>query len=270
MKIITIEEKKTILLDILTAVDKLCEKEGIVYSMACGTMLGAVRHKGFIPWDDDIDIYLLRTDYTRLENAFPNLLDGKYRFVSLSRTKGWHCAYGKIFDDRTYSANPKASRISFGINIDVYPIDDVPDTEEDWLIFRKKQKKAVYDVKYKNLSFSTHNGLRRNLFLVWKKLPILFLSRNELLKRLDIMAQSNNGKGYSTCFENCQGLIQQHPFKKTLFDTISVWPFENRFFHGFKDADAYLRNGYGDYMKLPPKEKQVLVHGYDTFWKDGV
>lgn len=268
MKKITLEQKRTILLDILSAVDAFCEKQGIRYSMACGTMLGAVRHKGFIPWDDDIDIYLPREDYTRLEEVFPDILDGKYRFASLSRTRGWHNAYGKIYDDRTYSANSKANRIAFGINIDVYPIDDVPDDEAGWHKFRKKQKKAVNDVKYKTLSLSSGNGLKRNLLLLWKKIPILFKTRDELLKTLDSIAQSNNGKGYTTCFENCQGLIQQHPFKKSLFDSITIWPFEDRVFHGFEDADAYLRNGYGDYMKLPPKEKQVLVHGYDTFWKE--
>lgn len=270
MRKITLEEKRIILLDILTTVDSFCEKHRIVYSMACGTMLGAVRHKGFIPWDDDIDIYLLREDYNHLEEDFPDILDGKYRFASLKRTIGWHCAFGKIYDDRTLSANKKANRIAFGINIDVYPIDDVPDNEVEWQAFRKEQIKSVYKVRYKTLSLSLSNGWKRNLLLLWKKIPILFTTREDLLKKLDGLSQSNNGKGYNSCFENCQGIIQQRPFKKTLFDTISVWPFEDRFFHGFKDADAYLRNGYGDYMKLPPKEKQVLVHGYDTFWKEDV
>jgi len=268
MKIISIEEKKTILLDILSAVDSFCEKEGIVYSMACGTMLGAVRHQGFIPWDDDIDIYLLRKDYMHLEEAFPDLLNGKYRFASLKRTKGWHCAYGKIYDDRTFSANPKAKRIPFGINIDVYPIDDVPDNEKEWQDYRKKQKKAVYKLRYKNLNLSKDSSLRRNTMLLWHKLLIVFQTKSRLLHLLDEVAQSNNGKGYSMGFECCQGLMQQHPFPKHLFSSVIYWPYEDRQFKGFKDADQYLRNGYGDYMKLPPEEHRVLVHGYDSYWKE--
>jgi len=268
MKKITIDEKRKILLDILSAVDRFCEKEGLVYSMACGTMLGAVRHKGFIPWDDDLDIYLLRNDYSKLEKVFPDLLDGKYRFASLKRTEGWHCAFGKIYDDRTVSENLKARRIPFGINIDVYPIDDVPDSESEWKKYRAIQKKAVYDVRYKTLNISSQNSLKRNLRLIWDKLPCLFQTRDDLLRILDSIAQLNNNKGYSMGFECAQGLVQQHPFPKSLFSSIVNWPYEDRQFKGFKDADVYLRNGYGDYMKLPPEEKRVLVHGYDCYWKE--
>lgn len=268
MKKITLEEKKIVLLDILSAVDTFCKEHSIRYSMACGTMLGAVRHKGFIPWDDDLDIYLLRDDYKKLESEFPALLDGKYCFSSLSRTEGWHCAYGKICDDRTVSANTKAKRIPFGINIDVYPIDDVPDGENEWNKYRVIQKKAVCDVRNKTLSISSQNSFKRNLRLIWDKLPCLFQTREELLSKLDRVAQLNNGKNHSMCFECAQGLVQQHPFPKSLFSSIVNWPFEDRVFKGFKDADSYLRNGYGDYMKLPPEEKRVLVHGYDCYWKD--
>lgn len=268
MKKLTQEEKKIVLLDILTAVDAFCKEHDIRYSMACGTMLGAVRHKGFIPWDDDIDIYVLREDYSRLEKLFPDLLDGKYRFVSFHRTPEWHCVYGKVVDDRTISVNTYVTRVPLGINIDVYPIDDVPENDVDWVSYRKKQKQAVYNVKYKNLKLSLNNSLRLNSLLLMKKLPILLRSKRQLLMDLDRLAQSNNGKGFSKCFECCQGLVQQRPFPKALFDSVISWPFEDRYFIGFQDADAYLKNGYGDYMKLPPKEKQVLVHGYDSYWKE--
>ena len=267
MKKISLEEKKIVLLDILTSVDSFCKEHDIRYSMACGTMLGAVRHKGFIPWDDDIDIYILREDYSRLEKLFPDLLEGKYRFASLHRTPGWHCAYGKVIDDRTISINNKAVRVPIGINIDVYPIDDVPDNEEDWQLFRNKQKKLVYDTQYKCLSISPQNNMKLNLILLWKKASSLFKTQTRLLIELDQFAQSKNGKGYSRTFECCQGLVQQTPFPKSLFSSIKPWQFEDRSFPGFMNADVYLKNAYGNYMELPPKERQVLVHGYDSFWK---
>lgn len=268
MREIQIMEKRQILLDILSAVTDFCRENKICYSMACGTMLGAVRHKGFIPWDDDIDIYIPRQDYCRLEELFPELLDGKYKFASYSRTKEWYNAYGKIYDDRTLSVNNKLKRSSFGINIDVYPIDDVPDDEKEWKTFRKKQKGAVLNLRYKILEFSLQNSARRNIELLRKKIPIILKSRKKLLDDLMTIAQSNNGKGYKSSFECCQGIVQQHKFPKSLFSEITLWPFEDRMYYGFKDADSYLKNGYGDYMKLPPKEKQVLVHGYDCYWKD--
>lgn len=261
------EEEKVVMLDILSAVDKFCSENHIVYSMACGTMLGAVRHKGFIPWDDDIDIYIPREDFDRMEQLFPDLLDGKYRFASLSRTAEWYNAYGKVYDDRTLMITNGSKTMQIGINIDVYPIDDVPDDDSKWRMFRKEQVRAVLNVRYKNLRFSSKKSIGGNVSLLWKKVPLLFYSKGQLLLRLNQLVQSNNGKGFHRSFECVQGLMQNVPFPKALFDDIVYWPFEDRQFKGFRDADCYLKNAYGDYMTLPPEEKRVAHHGYPTFWK---
>ena len=82
METVTREQSKEVLMDIVSAVDRFCRQQHIRYSIACGTMLGAVRHGGFIPWDDDMDIYMLRADYERLETLFPQLLEGRYALYS--------------------------------------------------------------------------------------------------------------------------------------------------------------------------------------------
>ena len=98
---ITREELKHIQLDILQSVDAFCRANGIRYSLACGTMLGAIRHRGYIPWDDDIDIYLLREDYNRLMAEFPPVYDGRVQLVSLERNPGWDMSFAKAYDNRT-------------------------------------------------------------------------------------------------------------------------------------------------------------------------
>ena len=96
----------------------------------------------------------------------------------------------------------------------------------------------------------------------------LVYSRRKLALKLDKLAQQNNGNGYHRCFECAQGMLQRKPFNKELFDTLVPYPFEDRFFLGFKDSDSYLTNAYGNYMELPPEEKRVTHHAFKAYKKE--
>ena len=111
MRKIELEEKKVLQIDILSAVDSFCKKNDIKYSLGYGTLLGAVRHGGYIPWDDDIDIIMLRDDFEKFEKLFPEKLDEKYVFNTLSREKRWHNSFGKVSDSRTLVVERKAHAI---------------------------------------------------------------------------------------------------------------------------------------------------------------
>ena len=108
MKRIDINELKQIQLDVLSAVHGFCIEHGIRYSLGCGTMLGCARHQGYIPWDDDIDIYLPREDYNKLVNEFPETLNGKYQFISLERDSKWNRATAKHSTTEPYCAKQSA------------------------------------------------------------------------------------------------------------------------------------------------------------------
>ncbi len=137
----SVEEFKQIQIDILLAINKFCNEHNIKYSLACGTLLGAIRHKGFIPWDDDIDIYLLREDYNKLITVFPSLLDGKYSLNSLERNPLWNRPYAKAFDTQTIEIEAVRNNVpNMGIGIDVFPIDDVPDDDAEWKQFDKSRR----------------------------------------------------------------------------------------------------------------------------------
>lgn len=267
MRLIDVEELKAIQLDILQAIDKFCEENGIVYSMACGTMLGAVRHKGYIPWDDDIDIYLLREDYNRLIKLFPDTYLGEYKLISLERDIRWDRPYAKAYDSKTLLKENSYTTVDIGVNIDVYPIDDVPDGERQWRKYDRRRRFFQKMDVVKRIRISSRRGIIKNATLWAMKLPFCFLKRRHTARFLNWYSQKNNNKGYTSVFECVQGLLQKHKFSKDLFSSMVRMPFEDRSFMGFADYDAYLRNAYGDYMQLPPEEEQIPHHCFKAFRK---
>lgn len=267
MREIKIDELKVIQMDILSAIQRFCISHGIRYSMGCGTMLGCARHKGYIPWDDDIDIYMLRSDYNKLVKEFPDVYEGQYRFVTLERDKKWDRAYGKAYNCRTLMKESANTSYDLGVNIDVFPIDNVPDNEEEWLAYNKKRRflQRVYEMKI--LSFRRGRSLQKNAFLAFCKLLLLPISSRYIAKKIQKMALQFDNMPTSRVFECCQGLLQKKPFKKALFDDIIMMPFEDREFMAFADYDSYLTNGFGNWHELPPKEKQVSHHAFKAWWE---
>lgn len=267
MKLITSEEAKIIMLDMLSAIDKFCCENNIVYSIACGTMLGAVRHGGFIPWDDDMDIYMLRKDYQKFISQFPSVLNDKYILITPDKGVSRTVQFSKISDVRTINVSERYRLSGTGVDIDVFPIDDVPDDNGEWDKYRKRQVLLYNLIGLKEMKISGNEHFGKVLKCVIAKL-ITFPFSNQLLgERLSQLAQVNNGHGYKRVFECVQGMRCKSPFPKYLFDNIIEWRFEDRIFHGFKDADLYLKLTYGDYMQLPPIEKRVCHHK-ELYWAD--
>ncbi len=265
MKEIGLEELKVLQLDVLQAVHDFCTQNGITYSLACGTALGAVRHKGYIPWDDDIDIYLLRDDYNRLMEIYPN--EGRYRLISMEVDGEWDRPYARAYDSETVLEEKRHDKKIIGIGIDVYPIDTVPEDELEWKQFDKRRRLLQNILSLKLMMFDGDRNFSKNLFLAFSKLVLLPFSRMRIAKYIDKYIKQFNEKGGNWVFESAQGMIQKNRFRRYIFeDTIPV-PFEDRQFMLFENYDEYLKNGYGDYMKLPPKEKQVAHHAFKAYWK---
>lgn len=267
MKIIDTDELKVLQTDVLEAIHGFCEKQGIKYTMGCGTLLGAVRHKGYIPWDDDIDIYLLREDYERLMKSFPPLYDGKYKLVSLERDAAWERPYAKAYDNRTVFRENAAYKYVIGVGIDVYPIDNVPDDESEWVDYNRKRLffQRLFQMKFIRLNKS--RSLWKNMLLVIVKGVLLPVSPSRFARFLDRYARKYNNASTRFVFENVQGVCVRRRFRKDVFLDIEDMSFEDRHFNGLKDYDEYLRNAYGNYMQLPPEEKRVPHHDFIAGWK---
>lgn len=265
-KELSLEEIKVLQMDVLAAIDRFCCANNIRYSMACGTLLGAIRHKGYIPWDDDIDIYVPRQDYKRLMAEFPETYEGYYKISSLERDKFWNRPYANAYDSRTVFEEDARNCELIGVNIDIFPVDDVPIGEE-WIRFDTKRRREQKLFSLNFVRFSRQRAFLKNAFLLFYRVIACFYPTRKWAERLDVKAQQFNEQGYNYLFENCLGLLQKKPFPKELFDRLIYVPFENRQFKAFADYDNYLKNGFGNYMQLPPKEKQVSHHSFKAYWK---
>jgi lipopolysaccharide cholinephosphotransferase len=261
------EEFKKISLDILLAVHEFCQDNNIKYSLACGTLIGAIRHKGFIPWDDDIDIYIVREDYNRFISIFPQLYKEKFSLISLERSSQWNCAFAKVYDSRTIMIEDKRTDIEgLGIGIDIFPIDQAPDDDEIWCQYEKKRKilRGLYEMK--ELRWRKTRSFMKNVIVEFCSLFLFPFPARFFASWMSSYGQKYNGQRSDYYAENCYGMPNNRFPKSDFFHTID-WPFENYTFKIMIGYDDYLTRFYGDYMQLPPLEKQSYHHHYVAYWK---
>ena len=267
MKRINLEELKLIQLDVLQTIHQFCVENDIKYSLGCGSMLGMIRHKGYIPWDDDIDIYLLRKDYNKLVSSFPNKYKGIYDIDSLERNPYCERPYAKAYDVRTIAEEEAEFIFKIGVNIDVYPIDKVPENYNEWKHYNTLRRfiQRLYELKL--IKINNKRSIYKTIVIVLGKIILFPFKTRSLASYISKFAQKHNDSDSSKVFECVQGMLQKRPFDCCLFERLELMPFEDRMFYGFEDYDKYLSNAYGDYMQLPPEEKRISHHDIVAYWK---
>ncbi len=268
---IDVDELKSIQLNILMVIDEFCRNNEINYSLACGSLLGAIRHNGFIPWDDDIDIQLLREDYNKLLVEFPQMYS-HVSLISLERDKRWNRAYARAYDVRTIETEGVNGEIDgIGVGIDVFPIDKVPNDEKQWLKYNKTRMfiQDIYQLKL--MRWSKKRSLIRNLIVILAHVALFPLSLRGISKRIDSLAQKYNPCLSDYLYETCQGIGKNRErFLLSDFSDYIDADFENNKLKIIVGYDDYLKNTYGNYMVLPPSEKRVSHHQFTAYWKEPV
>ena len=263
MKKMSVNERRTVLLNILSFFDKYCRQNGFHYSLACGTLLGAVRHKGFIPWDDDIDVYMLRSDYDKFKASYDA---EQYTLQSYDKT-GFPIPYSKLSDERTVNVegNGLDSFDDIGISIDIFPIDGVSENleefQEQYLIKTELYVKCsaiMYNYSWKNV--------RSNLRKFYYK-HVLHQNALDVCSQIEANAINTKYSDSSLVFEMIQGLRYKKPFKKEWFSDYTTLSFEGHQFSVIKGYDDYLKSCYGNYMELPPVDKRVSHQSVAYFKK---
>ena len=249
------EESKESLKSILRFVAQFCEQNKIQYYLAWGTLIGAVRHQGFIPWDDDIDIWMPRPDYNRFIQLFKNQ---PYRFRSMQTEPDFPLCFGKVCDER-YSAMDEFGK-DFGLYVDVFPLDGLPDddnaSQKHIREIRRNEQLWSSQVLTRKLPISRKMPFKKNLKVIVSRLIHPFFPIQRIQKRFSHLYEKYN-------WENAERVIDfstDRIFQKSMFSPAINGIFEGGEYCIPRDYDSVLRMIYGDYMVLPPEEKRISHH----------
>ncbi len=265
MKELTLQELKEIEFKILKMFDAFCKENNIKYYLSHGTLLGAIRYKKFIPWDDDVDLLIPREDYNRMITLFQDT--EKYRLFSFEKNQEYLYPFAKLCDMTTRKDEFGYNNgVELGVDIDLFPLDAWDDDLE----------KAKREVKYicKNMSRLGLTKLKKpdsvNLIKRFVKGMIMIFCKmhgskyylNKIIKAS--YRDDQKGNNYLGCKAWCvygeKGIIPAEVFA----ETIEI-EFEGEKFPAPKDYDTYLTCLYGDYLPEPPKEKQKTHHAFKAY-----
>src|SRR5699024_6691307 len=261
-KRIELEKLKKVGLDILKEFIRVCDLLDLKYYLAYGTLIGAVRHEGYIPWDDDVDVYMPRPDYEIFMKEAKKYLKDNYFVQNNDTDPEYLLRFAKLRDSNTtfIEEEYKKYTINYGIFIDIFPLDGYVKGKDFLLDMRIKQKafeESDNEVKFKN-SLSTFN-----MKVIQKIGPILNKKIN-LEKTMNSYEDRAKKFSYkdSDYVAEMVGSIYIVPMKKDVFGEGKLMKFEDIYARVPDDYDTCLKLLYGDYMKLPPKEQREPHHNF--------
>ncbi len=265
-----IKEYQSYLLKMMKVFDSFCRDHNLKYSLCGGSLLGAVRHKGFIPWDDDIDVMMPRPDYNKLLELSALDFPHGYSIVFAGNKPYYYLPIAKMIDNNTcLIETQRTMKCPIGVNIDIFPVDAVPEESKKQLSaykkFRSDYKKASLTASYFPLKLPFVNGkLKLGIlynYFVCRIHKLLFDSKS-IFRNMDLLVSAESWEEGNKC--RIYGSYQFHNrlFEISIFKNFNELEFEDAKFMCIEDYDTYLKSLYKDYMKLPPVEKRVCHHGH--------
>lgn len=270
MQELTLKEIQNIELELLVKFDSICKENNLRYSLGGGTLLGAIRHKGFIPWDDDVDVMLPRPDYEKFVSICMKRETG-FNLITYETVNGYNGLFAKIFDPETIIKDDfMEMTFETGVNIDIFPIDGLGENESEALkIFKKTawNRGMLVAVLWKKFFRSkTHSILvepiRFTMFILSR-----FANPKKILKKVDEenLKHPFEGSKYAGCV--CGSYREKEIMPTDTFEKYIEVDFEGEKLRAIANYDAYLTKHYGDYMQLPPADKQQTHHTYKAYRK---
>ena len=250
-------------LECLKEIKRICEKNNIPYFLIGGTLIGAIRHKGFIPWDDDIDVGMLRKDYDKfLEVAQKDINTEKFFLQTTETEKGcYDYEIARIRLNNTHFTEKHRSNLQLhdGFFAEIIPYDDLPPSKIECTLYSKyfKYMKRILGLR-KGYRYEISRNIVKRYFFYF----VTFISRIIPFSVLHKKMKNYHAKYTNTNSEKVFLLAGAYDYKKESHsrEIVSEYTdvlFENELFKAPKNYDLFLREQYGDYMQLPPKEKQI-------------
>lgn len=257
---ILLEERRHIQLDMLEELQVFCDRNDIRFSLAYGSLIGAIRHKGFIPWDDDVDIMMPLPDMMRLKQEFAS---NTIKYCDVDTEKHYDYGFSRLAYRNTYDKIGIASK-SYGVNIDVYPVYNVADSIDERDSYFEKGKKLL---------------VRRLSFIKWRRRVIKYLPVSSIpffdksiRDYRDYMLYNSEPYGTTSHYFVFSGSLDKRERERCIYDfdlfesTIKV-DFEGLKLDSIGRYHDFLTFFYGDYMQLPPESERHPYHGGHYFWR---
>ena len=271
MKEITLNEQKQILLEMLKYIDEICRENNIEYYLSGGTLLGAIRHKGFIPWDDDVDICLPYKDYRKLIEILKQ--DGKYNVHNPYDDENYYYLFTKLTDKRTILIEDNFNRIKdLGIFLDIFPLYHLPNSDEEYKNLCdtiKKLEKQYFRFYGFEKYYYNRSKIKRIIKAIAFFPQFIFkkIFKNNRNKILDLFEQ--NDKIETDYIGNpAPPCSYRNRFSIDVFEDKIEADFENIKAYAPVKYDEFLTTCYGDYMQLPPEDQRKTEHNFKAYWKE--
>lgn len=270
MRPVTLEESKQIQFELLKKVHKYCKDNNLSYFLIDGTLLGAIRHHGFIPWDDDIDILMPRKDYDLFFQKFGERDNAKA--INCETDNDYYLPFGKVIDTRTVVKENISLKTELGVYIDVFVLDALSDNY-------KENERAVKKLQfYRNLlsvnllpGSDKRKGWKRIAHSILNKVIFLF-NMNNLSKKMNNTAKqlgknTKNPPWFGRLCNISAAEIEQKLYPED-FNGAGDAFFEGSIFCAPCGYDRVLKELYNDYMQFPPENERVSHHEYNQYWKE--
>ena len=264
------EESKTIQLSILQHFHDFCKRHQLRYYLAYGTLLGAVRHKGYIPWDDDIDLMMPRPDYLKFIDLFSQSDQRHYKAQSIQNNPDYFGTFGKIYDTRTimYQEYGLVEKVEIGVYVDIFPMDGLPEDEDDHKALYKRTSSwtEAYLLSIRKFSAKSSNPLKW-LIKTLCSIPCRLIGSHFFISKLEEIAMERRyDESTKVACVSSDRDIERWVNREHLEQSVLL-EFEGGHYPAPSDYDGFLTRLYGDYMTVPP-EDQRQQHYYSVFWKE--
>lgn len=257
MKEIDSSRMREIQIEMLKEIHAYCLTNGIRYSLYAGSLLGAVRHKGFIPWDDDIDICMPRSDY----NQFVSNFRSRFCFVCSTGDKLYPYTFAKVIANGTHMIENTTYKFDkLGVFIDVFPLDTIcNDRKIKYVRFLKKIHTA------KTIPNSKNRSLCKCAIISILRILLSPIQIDKLALKIDRISENRSKCKNDKIAQLVWGFFEHVEINKDEFDDLITVSFESIQANAFKNFDYLLRGWYGDYMELPPVEKRINKHDFKAY-----